>query len=84
MQDAQELQDLMNFTKVGKPFRFRQHLIKLAGAGLGSELAQWFEMAGVCFFRMLNVVTGLTDRLESGSTTLRGCRTGEPADGREA
>ncbi|CAK9045869.1 unnamed protein product [Durusdinium trenchii] len=30
-EDAQELQDLMNFTKVGKPFRFRQHLIKLAG-----------------------------------------------------
>ena len=31
MQDAQELEDLGSFTKVGKPFRFRQHLIKLAG-----------------------------------------------------
>ena len=31
LQDSQELQDLMNVTKVGDPFRFRSHLLRLAG-----------------------------------------------------
>jgi len=30
-EDSQELQDLMNVTKVGDPFRFRSHLLRLAG-----------------------------------------------------
>ena len=32
-QDSEQLEELMNLSKVGQPFRLRSHLIRLAGLG---------------------------------------------------